>query len=399
MINKKDYEYELPEDRIARFPKQERDSSKLLLYSHGAISEDVFSGLPAYLSPDNMLVFNNTRVIKARLIFRKSTGARIEVFCLQPLAPSSFDEALASLSFCSWQCTVGNAKRWKKDEVLSAEFEHEGKTHTLTAKHLELELNSTVNTRNVLFEWDAELAFSSVLELCGHIPIPPYLKREDKKSDNQRYQTIYSKLEGSVAAPTAGLHFTDKVIAALREKGVSMTEITLHVGAGTFMPMKTDDVAKHVMHREIFKVERRTLQELHDNIDGLIAVGTTSARMLESLYLLGINDTESKDITQWEAYKSEGEISARESLSRLMKRMDSANIEHFYASTQIMIVPGYRFKMIKGLITNFHQPESTLILLVAAFIGNDWKRVYDYALKHNFRFLSYGDSSFLKNTL
>ena len=399
MINKKDYEYELPEDRIAKFPKQERDSSKLLLYSQGEISEDIFSGLPAYLSPGDMLVFNNTKVIKARLIFKKSTGARIEVFCLQPVAPSSFDEALASIFSCSWECTVGNAKRWKKGEVLSAEFEYEGKTCVLAAKCIDLEPDSSANTRNIFFEWDADLAFSSVLERCGHVPIPPYLKRGDEKSDNQRYQTIYSKLEGSVAAPTAGLHFTDNLIAALREKGVRTTEITLHVGAGTFMPMKTENAAEHVMHREIFKVERRTLQELYDNVDRLIAVGTTSARMLESLYRLGANKIENKDITQWEAYESNEDISARESLSRLIKRMDSAEIEHFYASTQIMIVPGYKFKMTKGLITNFHQPASTLILLVAAFIGNDWKRVYDYALKHDFRFLSYGDSSFLRKDL
>ena len=391
-INKKDYEYDLPDGRIARFPMRERDSSKLLLYSGGAISEDVFSNLPAYLTRKDVLVFNNTRVIRARLIFRKKTGARIEVFCLQPVEPHDFDGALASVRACAWECTVGNAKRWK-DELLSIEFEYRGQRCTLTAKCMEA---SSSNTRNVLFEWDANIPFSHVLERCGHIPIPPYLKREDDESDSERYQTVYSKPEGSVAAPTAGLHFTDSIIDALRAGGVRTVDITLHVGAGTFVPIKTDNVAEHAMHREIFRVERSTLQQLYDSAGRLTAVGTTSARMLESLYWLGANHTGDNKVTQWEAYDSEGNISARESLARLMKRMDEAGVEHFYASTQIMIVPGYRFRMIKGLITNFHQPASTLILLVAAFAGKDWRQIYDYALQHDFRFLSYGDSSFLK---
>jgi S-adenosylmethionine:tRNA ribosyltransferase-isomerase len=391
-INKKDYEYELPDDRIARFPKQERDSSKLLLYSGGAISEDVFSNLPAHLSRNDVLVFNNTRVIRARLLFRKKTGARIEVFCLQALASHDFDEALSSVRRCVWECTVGNAKRWK-EETLNIEFEYRGQRCTLTAKCVEA---SSSSTRNVLFEWDADIPFSHVLEQCGHIPIPPYLKRDDNESDNERYQTVYSKPEGSVAAPTAGLHFTDSLIDALHTGGVRTVDITLHVGAGTFVPIKTDNIAEHVMHGEIFRVERSTLQQLYDSAGHLTAVGTTSARMLESLYWLGVNRSGDNKVTQWEAYDSKENISARESLARLAKRMDEAGVEHFYASTQIMIVPGYRFRMIKGLITNFHQPESTLILLVAAFAGKDWRRIYDYALQHDFRFLSYGDSSFLK---
>ena len=390
-INIADYGYELSREKTAVFPLEERDSSKLLVYRKGEITEDVFANLPRYLESGTMPVFNNTKVIKARLLFRKETGAVIEVFCLRPARSKSIEETLSSDSECVWECAVGNAKKWK-NEILRFDFESDGKTRTLTARKL--------SANEIVFGWDDEIVFGDVLKICGQVPIPPYIKRKAEETDALRYQTVYSKSEGSVAAPTAGLHFTDNVINALKSKSINPVEVTLHVGAGTFVPIKSPTVGEHVMHGEVFRVGRGTLEKLLPHVGNIIAVGTTSLRVLESLYHLGLNsrqDVESEDfsVSQWQAYGDLPEISAEESLSGLIERMYREEKETLYAATSIMIVPGYRFRMTKGLITNFHQPESTLILLVAALLGDDWRKVYDYALNHDFRFLSYGDSSLL----
>lgn len=391
-ISVKDYTYSLPEEKIARYPNSERDSSRLLICDRD-ISEDVFSHLPDILSPDSLLVFNNSKVIRARIFFKKETGALIEIFCLHPGAPSTFDESLSSVRYCSWWCAVGNARKWK-NETLEKELEYEGKKYCLKAKKLDINDDFLI-----MFEWDAPVNFSKALDCCGNIPIPPYLKRDSEQIDEYSYQTVYSKPKGSVAAPTAGLHFSRKVLDSLKNRGIDFEEITLHVGAGTFKPIKDELVHKHEMHRETFIINRSTLEHLRDKTDNIIAVGTTSARMLESLYWLGVreNDEDGYSLSQWEAYQHDTDMSVREAFTRLIDRMGSRKTSSEQASTEIMIVPGYRFRTIKGLITNFHQPESTLILLVAAFIGDKWKDVYRYALNNDFRFLSYGDCSLLFN--
>jgi S-adenosylmethionine:tRNA ribosyltransferase-isomerase len=386
----KDYTYILPEEKIARYPNSERDQSRLLVYD-GHISEYMFSQLPTIIPSDSVLVFNNSKVIKARFFFRKETGALIEVFCLHPEIPSGFDESLSATGNCSWWCNVGNAKKWK-DEILEKEVEHEGNKYCLRAKKLDV-----TNDYLVLFEWDAPVDFSYILDHCGKIPVPPYLKRDSEQIDEYSYQTIYSKSKGSVAAPTAGLHFSGNVMASLKNKGVDCEEITLHVGAGTFKPIKTKSVQGHEMHKEFFIINRSTLVHLRDKTDTIIAVGTTSVRTLESLYWLGVTAEDNSDysLAQWEAYRHDTSMSAKEAFTRLIEKMDSHKIVSVQASTEIMIVPGYRFRTIKGMITNFHQPGSSLILLVAAFVGDQWRTVYDYALNNDFRFLSYGDCSLL----
>ncbi|MDR1593990.1 MAG: S-adenosylmethionine:tRNA ribosyltransferase-isomerase [Prevotellaceae bacterium] len=390
-----DYIYALPEEKIARYPNSQRDNSKLLLYDKGKISECVFSQLPGFIPKSSLLVFNNSKVIRARIFFRKATGASIEVFCLHPATPSTFEESLTSAHCCSWRCAVGNAKKWK-DEILEKVFEYEGKKYSLKATKLDVKADFLI-----MFEWDAPVDFSQTLDCCGNIPIPPYLKRDSEQIDEYSYQTVYSKLKGSVAAPTAGLHFTDNVLTALKDKGVDFEEITLHVGAGTFKPIKEKLAHKHEMHCETFIINRSTLEHLRSKAGDVIAVGTTSARMLESLYWLGVtaDDNDTFSLSQWEAYqhKNEAEMSVEEAFTRLINKMDSQKTVSVRASTEIMIIPGYRFRTIKGLITNFHQPESTLILLVAAFVGDRWMDIYDYALNSDFRFLSYGDCSLLFN--
>jgi S-adenosylmethionine:tRNA ribosyltransferase-isomerase len=388
----KDYTYSLPEEKIARYPNRERDSSRLLVYDRG-ISENIFSHLPDIVSPDSLMVFNNSKVIRARIFFNKETGAQIEVFCLYPGAPSTFDESLSSVRYCSWWCAVGNAKKWK-NETLEKELEYEGKKYCLKARKLDIN-----NDFLIMFEWDAPADFSKMLDCCGNIPIPPYLRRDSEQTDEYSYQTVYSKLKGSVAAPTAGLHFSRKVLDSLKSRGVDFEEITLHVGAGTFKPIKDELAHKHEMHKETFIINRSTLEHLRDKTGNIIAVGTTSARMLESLYWLGVacRDKNTYSLSQWEAYQHDTGMSAKEAFTRLIDKMDSQKTSSEQASTEIMIVPGYRFRTIRGLITNFHQPESTLILLVAAFIGDRWKDVYNYALDNDFRFLSYGDCSLLYN--
>ncbi|MDR1583148.1 MAG: S-adenosylmethionine:tRNA ribosyltransferase-isomerase [Prevotellaceae bacterium] len=388
-----DYKYVLPEEKIARYPNSKRDNSKLLVYDDGRISEYVFSQLPDLIPSNSTLVFNNSKVIRARIFFRKGTGALIEVFCLQPATPSTFDESLSSTGRCSWRCAVGNAKKWK-DDILEKEFEYEGKKYSLKARKLEVKSDFLI-----MFEWDAPVDFAQTLDCCGKIPIPPYLKRDSELIDEYSYQTIYSKLKGSVAAPTAGLHFTKDVLTELRSKGVNFEEITLHVGAGTFKPIKEKLVHKHEMHSETFIINRSMLEHLRSKAGNIIAVGTTSARMLESLYWLGVTADDNKGfaLQQWEAYRHENEndMSVEKAFTRLIEKMDCQKTVSEQASTEIMIIPGYQFRTIKGLITNFHQPESSLILLVAAFTGDRWRDIYKYALGNGFRFLSYGDCSLL----
>jgi S-adenosylmethionine:tRNA ribosyltransferase-isomerase len=389
-ISVKDYTYSLPEEKIARYPNSERDKSKLLVYD-GNISEHSFSCLPDIVPSGSLLVFNNSKVIRARIFFSKHTGASIEIFCLHPATPSTFDQSLSSERHCSWWCAVGNAKKWK-DETLEKKIEYGGKEYSLKAKKLDIRNNFLI-----MFEWNVPADFSQILDLCGNIPIPPYLKRHSEQIDEYSYQTVYSKPKGSVAAPTAGLHFTQNVLNNLKSKGVNFEEITLHVGAGTFKPIKEKLVNNHEMHSETFILTRSTLEHLRDTAGNIIAVGTTSVRMMESLYWLGVtaDNDDGYSLSQWEAYRHNTGMSAQEAFTRLINKMDRQKTFSQQASTKIMIVPGYRFRTVKGLITNFHQPESTLILLVAAFIGNKWRDVYSYALNNDFRFLSYGDCSLL----
>ena len=392
-----DYHYDLPEERIAKFPLNDRDASRQLLYKDEQISEDQFSSLPEHLPADAVLVFNNTRVVRARIIFFKETGARIEIFCLEPHEPADYERAFAQKGSCSWRCIVGNSKKWK-DGPLSIEFEDRGQTFRLNAQRMEHPATEQI----VEFEWDADLTFGQVLELLGRIPIPPYLNRESEALDNSRYQTVYSKFEGSVAAPTAGLHFTESVIDRLNAKGIRTEEVTLHVGAGTFLPVKSEDATRHLMHTEHFEVTLDTLKSLLGRIENVIAVGTTSVRTLESLSVLGFRvmetgtPDENRPVGQWEAYDIPEEKTGAQLLGALIGYMESNRLRKLKSATKIMITPGgFRFRVVRGLITNFHQPKSTLLLLISAFVGSDWKRIYEYALARGFRFLSYGDSSLL----
>ena len=399
-INIANYDYLLPDERIAKYPLPQRDSSKLLIYKHGEIREDCFSNLSSHLPMKSLMVFNNTRVIQARLLFRKATGAQIEIFCLEPIDPTDYALNFQQTKQCSWGCLIGNLKKWKEsvlqqtvcindDSIL---FSAERKT-TNGDMHL------------ITFSWDhPSYTFTDILDAAGQLPIPPYLHRETEQSDLQTYQTVYSKIKGSVAAPTAGLHFTPEVLTALKANDIGLEEITLHVGAGTFKPVKTETIGEHTMHTEYFTVHRHTIQRLLDNLGQIVAVGTTSVRTLESLYYIGIALAENPDATieelvvkQWTPYETKSDISPAESLQHLLHYMDKRNIDSLVSATQIMIVPGYTFRMIQGMITNFHQPQSTLLLLVSAFVEGNWKAIYDYAMEHDFRFLSYGDSSLLFN--
>lgn len=396
IIKISDYDYPLPEERIAKFPAGERDASRLLVYRGGGISEHRFRELGGELPAGSLLVFNNTKVIRARIIMHKPSGARIEVFCLEPHAPADYERAFAVKGSCEWLCIVGNLKKWKEG-ALEINFDLEGREYRLQAWRGERHGNEHI----VRFEWDADLSFGQLLEHLGRIPIPPYLNRDSEEIDNSRYQTVYSRFEGSVAAPTAGLHFTPGLIGAMKEQGFGFEEVTLHVGAGTFLPVKEDDPQKHPMHTEHFEITLDTLRALKSSLGKIIPVGTTSVRTLESLTVLGYRimtegdpDT-SRIIGQWEAYDIPETITADGLLDALCGYMDREGIAKLKAATQIMIMPGYRFRIISGMITNFHQPKSTLLLLVSAFIGDDWRKVYDHALTNGFRFLSYGDSSLL----
>ncbi len=396
LIYIEDFDYDLPDERIAKFPLSRRDSSKLLVYRNNKIEEDVFSGLAKYLPEESLLVYNNTRVIHARMFFEKQTGARIEIFCLEPSSPADYAVSLGAIRTCEWKCMIGNLKKWKSG-LLQREIRIGGESCLLTAELLE----SNLNTHIVKFAWDNDnVSFASILEHVGELPIPPYLHRRTEKSDEVTYQTVYSKIEGSVAAPTAGLHFTPEVFDSLKEKNIETEELTLHVGAGTFQPVKTETVNDHQMHAEIIEVSKSAIEHLMKKTGHVIAVGTTSVRTLESLYYIGLKlienpSTDSFYITQWEPYEKPTDIPAEQSLQAILEYLDKNNLKSIHASTRIMIKPGYRFKVVNGIITNFHQPKSTLLLLVSAFVKGNWKDIYAYALSHGFRFLSYGDSSLL----
>ena len=386
-----EFNYPLPDERIAKFPLSNRDESKLLVYRQGEVSEDRFTSLPDYLEPGEMMVFNNTKVIQARLHFRKETGALIEVFCLEPIAPNDYVLSFQQTKKCSWLCMVGNLKKWKEG-TLKREVEVKGKTITLSATRGECRGTS----HWIDFEWDDDsLTFADVLEAVGELPIPPYLNRETQESDKQTYQTVYSKIKGSVAAPTAGLHFTERVLKALDEKGIDREELTLHVGAGTFKPVKSEEIEGHEMHTEYISVNKGTIEKLITHGGKTIAVGTTSVRTLESLYYIGIlillnpeANQEELHVKQWMPYEPHPALTPVESLQNILDYLNRNNMEALHTSTQIIIAPGYEYKIVKKIVTNFHQPQSTLLLLVSAFVKGDWKKIYDYALSNDFRFLS-----------
>ena len=383
-----DYNYPLPDERIAKYPLAERDHSKLLVYRDGQVSEDRFYNVGDYIAPGALLIYNNTRVIQARLEFHKPTGARIEVFCLEPLMPHDYQLSLGSTTGCTWKCMVGNAKKWHDEAI-----ELKAGNFTLRA----YKEQSLGNTFAVRFEWSEEnVSFAVILDAAGELPIPPYLNRKTEESDLRTYQTVYSRIKGSVAAPTAGLHFTEKVLADLHERGIKTTELTLHVGAGTFLPVKTADANEHTMHTEIIAVPKEAIEAIRDNLGKIVAVGTTSMRTLESLYFIGCHP-ENATVSQFEPYEEafDFRLSTFDSLQALLDYLDKTGQQTLHAETQIMIKPGYTFHVVDQLITNFHQPQSTLLLLVSAFVCGDWHTIYDYALSHDFRFLSYGDSSIL----
>ena len=413
-IHISDYNYDLPDSRIAKFPVSPRDTSKLLVYRHGDISDDIFYNLPKYLPEKSLMVFNNTKVIQARMHFRKETGALIEVFLMEPAAPTDYELMFQTRGECSWLCMVGNLKKWKEGSLVRT-FDVAGTTINFKATMRRDIIDAKSGGTNywVDFAWDnPQVSFAEILDAVGELPIPPYLNRETQDSDKTTYQTVYSKIKGSVAAPTAGLHFTDKVLAAIDAAGVRREELTLHVGAGTFKPVKSEEIDGHTMHTEYVCVRRDTLQTLLDYDCCAIAVGTTSVRTLESLYYMGVKleanpDAAEEDlhVCQWEPYeKADGTpvggnlvdgITPQKAISNIIAWLDKNNLKTLHSSTQIIIAPGYEYKIVKVLVTNFHQPQSTLLLLVSAFLKGDWHNVYDYALSHDFRFLSYGDSSIL----
>ncbi len=393
-----DYNYALPEERIAKFPLSRRDTSKLLVYKHGEVGEDVFSNLPSYLPEGALMVFNNTRVIQARIHFRKETGALIEVFLLEPLVPRDYEQMFQMRGECTWRCMVGNLKKWKEG-TLCRKIVVKGQELAFYATR-----EHTEQGEDIHFAWqDDSVSFAEILEAVGELPIPPYLNRDTQESDKTTYQTVYSKIKGSVAAPTAGLHFTDEVLEALSARGIDREELTLHVGAGTFKPVKSEEIEAHEMHTEYICVRRQTLEKLLKHDCRVIAVGTTSVRTLESLYYMGVKLRRNPDATeaelhvnQWEPYEAHSPmLSPREAISEVLAWLDRNHLSALHSSTQIIIAPGYDYKLVKMLVTNFHQPQSTLLLLVSAFVHGDWRRIYDYALAHGFRFLSYGDSSLL----
>ena len=399
-IHISEYNYELPDERIAKFPKAERDHSKLLVYNKGEVGEDIFYNLPNYLPQGALMVYNNTKVIQARLHFRKETGALIEIFLLEPAEPADYEQMFQQTRRCSWLCLVGNQKKWKEGTL----------TRELRVKNEEVRVSATRRGEHgtsqwIDLEWDNErVNFAEILDEMGELPIPPYLNRETQESDKTTYQTVYSKIKGSVAAPTAGLHFTERVLKDVDARGIEREEVTLHVGAGTFKPVKSDTIGEHPMHTEYIAVRRHTLERLLAHNCEVVAVGTTSVRTLESLYYMGLKVVQNPDIreeelhvNQWEPYE-EGRCKmedVRSVIQALLDWMIRKELTVLHSSTQIIIAPGYTYHIVKMLITNFHQPQSTLLLLVSAFVKGDWHKIYDYALAHDFRFLSYGDSSLL----
>lgn len=398
-IHISDYNYPLPDDRIAKFPIDRRDHSKLLIYNRGEVSEDKFYNLHDYLPKGSLMVFNNTRVIQARIHFRKETGALIEVFLLEPAAPSDYEQMFQTTSRCEWLCLVGNLKKWKGGSLLRV-FDINGKHVVLTATRIK----EAGTSQRVGFSWDnAAVSFAEILDAVGELPIPPYLNRDTQESDKTTYQTVYSKIKGSVAAPTAGLHFTNDVLKSLDYAGIDREEVTLHVGAGTFKPVKSEEIEGHEMHTEYICVHKGTLEKLLQHDCCAIAVGTTSVRTLESLYYMGVKLQKNPNLTedelhvnQWQPYDdNDSDITPKEAIANILNYLNTNELETLHSSTQIIIAPGYEYKIVKMLVTNFHQPQSTLLLLVSAFVHGDWRKIYDYALAHDFRFLSYGDSSLL----
>ena len=397
-IRIEEFNYPLPDERIAKFPLTKRDESKLLVYRNGKIDEAVFKQLFDYLLQGSMLVYNNTRVIQARMLFQKETGAQIEVFCLEPVIPHDYALVFQQTESCSWLCLVGNLKKWKEG-ALHKTIRMDDKEVVLSAERIK----TTGDSHLVRFSWNnPQVTFAELLDAAGILPIPPYLHRETRESDLQTYQTVYSKIKGSVAAPTAGLHFTSEVLAGLDAKGFTREEVTLHVGAGTFKPVKSEVIGDHEMHTEFISVRRSAIENIRTNLGRIIAVGTTSVRTLESLYYMGrtlVNNPDATSeelvVTQWTPYHDTEEVTAHEALTALLDYLDRNQTDTLLSATQIMIAPGYEFKIVKGIITNFHQPKSTLLLLISAFVNGNWKSIYNYALDNDFRFLSYGDSSLL----
>lgn len=398
-IRIEEYDYPLPDERIAKFPLAKRDESKLLLYKDGQVSESVFKHIADYLPAGSLLVYNNTRVIQARLLFQKATGARIEVFCLEPAEPHDYALIFQQTERCSWICLVGNLKKWK-DGLLIKKVTIQGEEVILSAEKKE----SHGDSHRIEFTWNnPKYTFADLLDAAGVLPIPPYLHRETEKSDLVTYQTVYSKIKGSVAAPTAGLHFTPEVLADVDAHGIGREEVTLHVGAGTFKPVKSETIEGHEMHTEFISVRRSSIERIQKNLGKIIAVGTTSVRTLESLYYIGVKLASHPDaiseelvVNQWMPYEAENNrIPVAEALQHILDYLDRHQADKLVTATQIIIAPGYEFKVVRGIITNFHQPKSTLLLLISAFVKGNWRTIYDYALSHDFRFLSYGDSSLL----
>ena len=392
-IRIEDYNYPLPDERIAKYPLPQRDASKLLVYKDGKPVESVFRNLPDYLPEGALMVFNDTKVVPARMHFLRDSGAHIEIFCLEPVSPAEYNTIFAATEKCSWKCVIGNSKRWK-DDILHYDCPADS---TLSAMKLSARLLSKDGQTGVVeFCWEGGEPFSRVLEECGQVPIPPYLNRETEAIDLERYQTLYAHIRGSVAAPTAGLHFTEEVLEAIRAKHIDTQTVCLHVGAGTFLPVKSSRVAEHPMHREPFSVSLALLRKLRGKSVPCIAVGTTSVRTLESLYYAGVSILEKgapEDIPQWAPYERDYKYSTDETLDAIMDYLEKNSLEELKLGTRIIIVPGFKFRLVDMMVTNFHQPESTLILLISAFVGGDWKTIYDFALSNGFRFLSYGDSS------
>lgn len=398
-IRIEEYDYPLPDERIAKFPLAKRDESKLLLYKDGQVSESVFKHIADYLPAGSLLVYNNTRVIQARLLFQKATGARIEVFCLEPAEPHDYALIFQQTERCSWICLVGNLKKWK-DGLLTKKVTIQGEEVILSAEKKE----SHGDSHRIEFTWDnPKYTFADLLDAAGVLPIPPYLHRETEKSDLVTYQTVYSKIKGSVAAPTAGLHFTPEVLADVDAHGIGREEVTLHVGAGTFKPVKSETIEGHEMHTEFISVRRSSIERIQKDLGKIIAVGTTSVRTLESLYYIGVKLASHPDATseelvvnQWMPYEADNNrIPVAEALQHILDYLDRHQADKLVTATQIILAPGYEFKVVRGIITNFHQPKSTLLLLISAFVKGNWRTIYDYALSHDFRFLSYGDSSLL----
>jgi len=393
-----DYDYPLTDERIAKYPLEERDHSKLLLWQNQTVSEAHFYDLPDYLDSGDLLIYNNTKVIQARLHFAKETGALIEIFCLEPNQPADYQRIFEETKYCTWKCLVGNLKKWKEG-LLKQALCIGSSLIELTAERISADEGMTHLIR---FEWDDEdITFADILSHFGELPIPPYLNRASEERDKTTYQTVYSKIDGSVAAPTAGLHFTKDVLRYLALKGVREDEVTLHVGAGTFQPVKSEEIGEHTMHKEIISVGKYTILDILKNPNHVVAVGTTSVRTLESLYYLGCRIAANPEnpeltVTQWEPYENTYTLTTTEALQTIVDYLNRKHIPALEASTQIMIVPNFEFRIVQKIITNFHQPKSTLLLLIAAFVGNDnWHTIYNYALNNEFRFLSYGDSSLL----